>query len=186
MKYSLLHKNSVHNVEETAKGKCQEEEPKCPMGLNQGSTFRSVTWEKAQKISNPFKQLVISEFQKEVKRKNLSCENEFYLHENDFHINSFAHNFALKQSLEAIRNGLIRVWLSIVPIYQSQAWKKTLQTFALYITTDLFWTMDAASEFLQDDYLLTKAYTMNVQWFLNVQRVWATRVSSLLSRSHTR
>ena len=82
MKYSLLHKNSVHNVEETAKGKCQEKEPKCPMGLNQGSTVRSVTWEKAQKISNPFKQWVISEFQKEVKRKNFSCENEFYLHEN--------------------------------------------------------------------------------------------------------
>ena len=26
---------------------------------------------------------------------------------NNFHINSFAHNFALKQRLEAIRNGLL-------------------------------------------------------------------------------
>ena len=54
--------------------------------MSHGTESGEHSWEchveKAQKISNPFKQWVISEFQKEVKRKNFSCENEFYLHEN--------------------------------------------------------------------------------------------------------
>ena len=56
------------------------------------------------------KELAISEFQKlslskPGKVRNLSCENEFYSHENKkrFHINGFALGLALKQRLEATR-----------------------------------------------------------------------------------
>ena len=41
--------------------------------------------------------------------QNLSCENDFYLHEHKnehFHINCFALSLALKQRLGATRNGL--------------------------------------------------------------------------------
>ena len=56
------------------------------------------------------KEQAISEFQKlsllkRGKVRNLSCKNEFYLHENKkrFHINGFALGLAFKQRLEATR-----------------------------------------------------------------------------------
>ena len=109
MKCSLLRKNSVHNVEERAKGKCQEKEPKCPMGLNQGSTVRSDTWEKAQKISNRLLSGGSFPSSKERLREKTFLVKMSFICKTKIHfrINSFAHNFALKQRLEAIRNGLL-------------------------------------------------------------------------------
>lgn len=110
MKWSLLHKNSVQNVEETAKVKCQEKELKCLMGLNQGSTVRSVTWEKAQKISNPFKQYgSFPSSKKRLREKTFLVKMFFFCMKikKNLRINSFAHNFALKQRLEAIETKLL-------------------------------------------------------------------------------
>ena len=54
----------------------------------------------------------------------------------NFRINSFAHNFALKQRLKDIGNGLLE--------FDSALYQYTRVKRAFYMTTDLFWTMDAA------------------------------------------
>ena len=67
--------------------------------------------------------------------QSLSCENEFYLHENKshFHINGFAFSLALKQKLGATWKWLIKKLVCAVGDRKKEKARVSLNVFLLPI-----------------------------------------------------